>query len=109
MKGDDLTSERERVRTLLSLAAHADRSKMMVGAHNTVLVSDARGRLRRLLQVWQTSVPATLLIPRGMQGVLPCSPGTVNMGAHNTVGYQVHVGDCVVFFGYGRHRRLPYC
>ena len=48
-------------------------------------MSDARGRLRRLLQVWQTSVPGTLLIPRGMQGVLPCSPGTVNVGAHNTV------------------------
>ena len=71
---DGLTSERERIRMPLSLAAH-----------NTVLMSDACGRLRRLLQVWQTSVPATLLIPRGMQGVLPCSPGTVNAGAHNTV------------------------
>ena len=49
------------------------------------LVSDARGRLRRLLQVWQTSVPATLLLPRGMQGVLPCSPGMVKTGAHNTI------------------------
>ena len=48
-------------------------------------MSDARGRLCRLLQVWQTSVPATLLIPRGMQGFLPCSPGTVNADAHNTV------------------------
>ena len=48
-------------------------------------MSDARGRLRRLLSVWQMSVPATLLIPRGMQGVLPCSPNTVNTGAHNTI------------------------
>ena len=48
-------------------------------------MSDACGRSRRLLQVWQTSVPAILLIPRGMQGVLPCSSGTVNAGAHNTV------------------------
>ena len=30
------------------------------------LISDARGRLRRLLQVWQMSVPAILLMPRGM-------------------------------------------
>ena len=33
---DGLTSERERVRLLLSLAAHAGGYKMMVGAHNTV-------------------------------------------------------------------------
>ena len=43
------------------------------------------GRLRRLLLVWQTSVPAILLMSRGMQGVLPCSPGTVNAAAHNVV------------------------
>ena len=66
-EGDGLTRERERVRMLLSLVAHASGYKMMVGAHNIVLMLDARGRLRRLLQVWQTSVPATLLIPRGMQ------------------------------------------
>ena len=35
-EGDDLTSERERVRTLLSLSAHADGYKMMVSAYNTV-------------------------------------------------------------------------
>ena len=35
-KGDGLTSERERVRTLLSLAAHVGGYKMMVGVHNTV-------------------------------------------------------------------------
>ena len=33
---DGLTSERERVRMLLSLVAHADGYRMMVGAHNTV-------------------------------------------------------------------------
>ena len=31
------------------------------------------------------SVPAILLLPRGMLRFLPCSPGTVNAGAHNTV------------------------
>ena len=31
------------------------------------------------------SVPAILSMSRGMHGVLPCSPGTVNAGTHNTV------------------------
>ena len=31
------------------------------------------------------SVPVILLLLRGMQGVLPCSPNTVNAGTHNTV------------------------
>ena len=31
------------------------------------------------------------------------------VGAHNTVGCQMHVGGCVVFFGYGKRRRLPHC
>ena len=35
-EGDGLTSERERVRMLLSLVARADRYRMMVGTHNTV-------------------------------------------------------------------------
>ena len=35
-EGDGLTSERERVRLLLNLIAHAGRYRMMVGAHNTV-------------------------------------------------------------------------
>jgi len=30
-------------------------------------------------------------------------------GAHNTVGCRMHVGGCVVFFGYGRCRYLLYC
>ena len=30
------------------------------------------------------------------------------VGAHNTVECQMHVGGCVVFFGYGRRRRLPH-
>ena len=33
---DGLTSERERVRMLLNLAAHVGRYRMMVGVHNTV-------------------------------------------------------------------------
>ena len=56
-EGDGLTSERERVRMILSLVAHAGGYRMMVGPHNTV----------------------------------EC---------------QMHVGGCVVFFGYDRRRCL---
>ena len=38
-EGDGLTSERERVRLLVSLAAYAGGYKMIVGAHNTVDVT----------------------------------------------------------------------
>ena len=37
--------------------------------------------------------PATLLIPGGMQGVLPCLLGMVNVGTHNTIDAQKHVGE----------------
>ena len=59
-EGDGLTSERERIRMLLKLAAYAGGHRMMVGAHNTV-------------------------------------------------EFQMHVGGCVVLFGYGRCRYLLYC
>ena len=35
-EGGGLTSERERVRMLLSLVAHASGYRMMVGVHNTI-------------------------------------------------------------------------
>ena len=57
---DGCTSERERVRMLLSLVTHAGGYKMMVGAHNTVYC-------------------------------------------------QTYMGDCVIFFRYGRRRCLPHC
>ena len=59
-EGDGLTSERERVRMLLSLVAHAGGYRMMVGAHNTV-------------------------------------------------GCQMHVEGYVVLFWYGRCQYLLYC
>ena len=31
------------------------------------------------------------------------------VGAHNTVGCQMHVGGCIVLFRYGRCRYLLYC
>ena len=30
------------------------------------------------------------------------------VGAHNTIECQMHMGGGVVFFGYGRRRRLPH-
>jgi len=60
-EGDGLTRERERVRMLLSLVAHAIGYRMMVGAHNTVCVK----------RMWE---------------VLPYSLCMANDGAHNTVG-----------------------
>ena len=96
MKGMTL-QVRERVRMLLSLITHAGGYRMMVGAHNTVECQMHVGGLCCLLRVWQTSAPATLLIPGGMQGVLPCSPGTVNAGAHNTVDAQRHVGGALPY------------
>ena len=59
-EGDGLTNERERVRMLLNLVAHAGRFRMMVGAHNTI-------------------------------------------------GCQMHVRGCIVLFEYGKCRYLPYC
>ena len=59
-EGDGLSSERERVRMLLSLVAHVGGYKMMVGAHNTV-------------------------------------------------GCQMHVGSSIVLFEYGRCWYLLYC
>ena len=38
-EGDGFTSERERVRLLLSLVAYAGGYKIMVGAHNTIVVT----------------------------------------------------------------------
>ena len=61
---------------LLSRVAHAVGYKMMVGAHNTVVV-------------------------RRMWDVLPYSPCMVNDGTHNTVDAQRHVGSPIVFAWYG--------
>ena len=56
---------------LLSLVAHAVRYKMMVGAHNTIVV-------------------------RCMWEVLPYSPRMVNDGAHNIVDAQRHVREALL-------------
>ena len=66
-EGDNLTRERERIHMLLSLVVHAVGYKMMVGAHNIVVV-------RRMWEVLLYSPcmvndgATTLLMPRGMWG-----------------------------------------
>ena len=52
---DGLTSERERVRMLLSLVAHAGGYRRMVGAHNTVGCWLYGGGYVVLFWVWQMS------------------------------------------------------
>ena len=56
-EGDGLTSERERVSMLLSLVAHADRYRMMAGAHNTIGCQMHVGDYVVFVWVWQMSVP----------------------------------------------------
>ena len=46
---------------------------------------DAHERWCCLLRAWQTSAPATLLIPEVGKGFLPCSSGTAKAGTHNTI------------------------
>ena len=100
----------ERVHMLLSLVAHAGGYRMMVGAYNTVECQMHVGGLCCLLRVWQTSAPATLLVPRGMLGVLPCLPGMVNAGAHNTVdASEARGGSLTVFVWYGSCLRPQHC
>ena len=65
-EGDGFTSEREIVRMLLSLVAHAWRVHDDGRHPQHYCMLDARGRLRRFVRVWQISVPAILLMPRGM-------------------------------------------
>ena len=78
---------------MLCLVAHAIGHMMIVGAYNTVNVR-CMWEVTSSSLVWQTLVPAILLMPRGMQGVLLCSSGMgvcghpqhyrANVGAHNT-------------------------
>ena len=51
-EGDGLTSERERVRMLLSLVAYVDGYRMMVDAHNTVGCQMHMGGSIVLVWVW---------------------------------------------------------
>ena len=101
-EGDGLTSEKERVRSLLSLAAHTGGYEMMVGTHNTVecqmhvggyVVFFRYGKYRYLL--YHRCREAC----RGFYHVLP---GTVNADAHNTVdALEAHGGSLSVFVWYG--------
>ena len=61
VEGDGLTSERERVRMLLSLVAHAGGYRRMVGAHNTVGCRLYVGGYVILFWVWQMSAPTYIV------------------------------------------------
>ena len=86
---------------LPSLVAHTDGYKIVVGTYNTVAVivecqmhmggcvAFFRNGRCRYLQI--------LLMPRGLRGVSPHSPGTVNPSAHNTIGAQGHVGGLTIW------------
>ena len=59
-EGDGLTSERERVRILTKSSCPRRWVQDDGRRPQYCLMSDAHGRLRRLLQVWQMSMLATL-------------------------------------------------
>ena len=84
-EGDGLTSEREGACLLLSLVAHADGYRMMVGAHNTVGCQMHVGGHVVFVWVWQMLVPA------------------------NTIGAQRHVRSLTMFTRYGKSRRPQHC
>ena len=82
---DGLTSERERVRMLLILVAHAGGYMIMVGTHNTVGCQMHMGGSFILVWVWQMSVPAY------------------------TVDAQRHVRSFTICTRYGKSRRPQHC
>ena len=79
-EGDGLTSERERVRMLLSLVAHAIGYGMIVGTHNTVNV-------------------------RCMWEVVSSSSGMVDIIAYHTVDTQRHARGFTMLVWYGKRQR----
>ena len=83
-EGDGLTSERERVRMLLSLVAHASGYRMMVGAHNTVGCRMHVGGCVILFSM-------------------------ANAGAHNTVDAQRHVRSFTMFTQYSKFWCPQHC
>ena len=85
-EGDGFISgrERERVRTFLTLVAHADVDGIMVGACNTIDVT-AKCQVELLSsRLEDVGTCKNVVLPTGGMA-LPRSPDTVNSGAHNTV------------------------
>ena len=100
---------------LPSLVAHAVGCEMVISAHNIVYVQthlagstvfawyskrqrpqyclcpDASGKLYRVHLVRQTLMPTTLFMSKRIRQALPCSPGTANVGAYNTVCALTHL------------------
>ena len=118
-EGDGFTRERERVRTFLSLVAHADGDGTMVGA--VILLMS----LQNVRYMWEVELLSSRLkdvgtckniVSRTGGMALQCSPSTVNSGAHNTVDAQRHMGvlaygcfDRRLQYYRGKCCRLQYC
>ena len=79
-EGDGLTSEKERVRMLLSLIAHVGGYRMMVGVYNTIDVGCT----------WE---------------VTSFCSGMADVGTCYTVDAQKHVWGFTMFTRYGKCRR----
>ena len=83
-EGDGFTRGRERVRKLLSIAAHVVEYEEIVGAHNTVNV-------------------------RCMWEVPSSSSGMADVGACHTVDTWRHARGFTMFAWYGKCRRPQHC
>ena len=70
---------------MLSLVAHAIGYKMIVGAHNTVIVRCMREVASSSSRMADVDAYHTV-DARGRQGVLPCSSSMGVAGTHNTIG-----------------------
>ena len=83
-EGDGLTNERERVRMLLSLVAHAGGYRMMVGAHSTIDV-------------------------RCMWEVVLSSSSMADVSACHMVDTWRHARGFTMFAWYGKCRHPQHC
>ena len=99
-EGDGLTSERESVRMLVSLAVNAVGYKMIVGAYNTVDVRRIWEVLPCCTRYGKCRRPQHCGCPDACGGPYRVAPGMVNDGAHNTVDAQMHVGGLTMLAWY---------
>ena len=91
-EGDGLTSEREVVCLLLSLATNNGGYMMMVGAHNTIGCWMHVGGYIILFWVWQMSVPTYIVDAQRHVRSFTMFPRYGKFQRHNVVYAQRHVG-----------------
>ena len=86
-EGDGLTSERERESTYATKSCCPRRWVQDDGRRLLHCLCQTHvGGFTAFTMYGKLTSPTTLSMPRGMWGVLPCSPGMGIDGAHNTVG-----------------------